>query len=65
MNEVIFKPCDVDEVGQIIEKIGFLKKDEVAANRLEELIQAAPVDYSEINLDDYERNLYMETEILS
>ena len=38
MNEVIFKPCDVDEVGQIIEKIGFLKKDEVAANRLEELI---------------------------
>ena len=38
MNEVLFKPCGIDDVGKIIDKIGFLKKEEHTANRLEGLI---------------------------
>lgn len=38
MNEVIFKPCGPDDVGQIVDKIGFLKKEEAPTNRLEGLI---------------------------
>ena len=63
MNEVIFKPCNVDDVGQIIDKIGFLKKEEEEGEIQEEL--SYTVDYSEIYLNDLERNLYTNTESLS
>ena len=63
MNEVIFKPCNVDDVGQITDKIGFLKKEEDADKIQEELSNT--IDYSEIYLNDSERNLYTKTESLS
>jgi hypothetical protein len=39
MNEVIFKPVEIFEISQIIDKISFLKKDTETQNRLEALIQ--------------------------
>jgi CheY-like chemotaxis protein len=38
MNEVLFKPCGIDDDGKIVDKIGFLKKEQHTTNRLEGLI---------------------------
>jgi CheY-like chemotaxis protein len=43
MNEVIFKPCMSEEIFQITDKIGFVKKTKDTMNILEGLIH--PVDY--------------------